>query len=221
MQSKHVLEVKRRERTGTRYARREREAGYLPAVLYGHGQDPVSLSLNAKEANRFFQSGERIFTIEVKDESKSQMVFLKDIQFDYLGTNIVHVDLTRVDMQEEIEAHVPIHFIGEAPGSAAHGAVVMTPVTSLTVKCKVVDLPDRIDVDVSGVNVGDSIQAGAVSLPDGITLESDPDDLLISIQIKAEQEEPEGEAEAVDSGSTEPEVITERKDKEEGESKEG
>lgn len=215
MQSKHVLEVKRRERTGSRYARREREAGFLPAVLYGHGQDPVSLSLNAKEAIRFFQSGERIFTIEVKDEAKSQMVFLKDIQFDYLGTNIVHVDLTRVDMQEEIEAHVALRFVGEAPGAAAQGAIVMTPTTSLTVRCKVADLPESIEVDISGVKVGDSIQAGSVTLPAGITLESDPDDLLYSIQIQAETVE--GEAEAVGAEAAEPEVITERKEKAEGE----
>ncbi len=218
MQSKHVLEVTRRDRTGTRYARREREAGRLPAVLYGHGETPVSLSLDAKEAIRFFQSGERIFTIELKGESKSQMVFLKDIQFDYLGTNIVHVDLTRVDMTEEIDAHVPVHFVGEAPGASAHGAVVMTPVTSLTVRCKVSDLPDRVDVDISGVKTGDAIHAGDVPLPEGLTLLSDTDDLLYSVQLKAEPTAEEGEeAEEVGAESAEPEVISERKEKEEGE----
>jgi large subunit ribosomal protein L25 len=218
MQSKHTLEVQRRERTGSRYAKRDREAGRLPAILYGHGVAPVSLSLHAKDATKFFQSGERIFTIELKEEGVTQMVFLKDLQFDYLGTNIVHVDLTRVDLEEEIESQVPIHLIGEAPGAKAHGAVVVTPVMSLTVRCKVADLPDHIDVDISEVNVGDAVHARSVALPSGINLESDPDDILYSVEVHVVEEEPTAEAEAVEAEDAEPEVITERKKEgEEGE----
>lgn len=215
MQSKHTLEVTRRERTGSRYAKREREAGRLPAILYGHGVTPVSLSLHAKDAVKFFESGERIFTIELKEEGVSQMVFLKDLQFDYLGTNIVHVDLTRVDLDEEIEAQVPIKLVGEAPGAKAHGAVVVTPNTSITVRCKVSELPDHLDVDISSVNVGDSIHAASVVLPSGMTLESDADDILYSVQVHVVEEETTAEGAAVESESAEPEVITERKKDEE------
>lgn len=217
MQSKHTLEVQRRERTGSRYAKREREAGRLPAVLYGHGIPPVPLSLHAKEAIRCFESGERVFTIELKEEGTTQMVFLKDLQFDYLGTNIVHVDLTRVDMEEEIESHVPVKLVGEAPGAKAHGAVVITPATSVTIRCKVSDLPDHIDVDISGVHVGDSVHAGAIVLPAGMKLESDPDDILYSVEAHVVEEEPTAEAAGVEAEAAEPEVITERKkDEEEG-----
>lgn len=218
MQSKHTLEVQRRERTGSRYAKRDREAGRLPAVLYGHGIAPVALSLHTKDATKFFESGERVFTIELKEEGKTQMVFLKDLQFDYLGTNIVHVDLTRVDMQEEIESHVPVHLVGEAPGAKAHGAVVVTPVMSLTIRCKVSDLPDHVDVDISNVNVGDAVHAGSVVLPAGATLESDADDILYSVEVHVVEEEPVAEAEEVEAEEAEPEVITERKkEAEEGE----
>lgn len=215
MQSKHTLEVKRRERTGSRYAKRERSAGYLPAVLYGHGRDPVPLSLNAKEAIRFFESGERVFTISVRGEGVEQMVFLKDLQFDYLGTNIVHVDLTRVDMDEEVESQVHVHLVGEAKGSKAGGAIVVSPVTSLTVRCKVSDLPEEIDVDISGVDVGDVIHAGDVALPSGITLAGEPDDIVYAIQVQKAEDEETGEAEDVGAESAEPEVITERKDDDE------
>ena len=211
MQSKHTLEVQRRERTGSRYAKREREAGRLPAVLYGHGIAPVSLSLHWKDATKLFESGERIFTIEVKGEGITQMVFLKDLQFDYLGTNIVHVDLTRVDMEEEIESNVPLRLVGEAPGAKAHGAVVVTPVMSLTIRCKVADLPDHIDVDISGVNVGDAVHAGAVPLAPGLVLAGDVDDILYSVEVHVVEEEPTAEGAAVEAESAEPEVITERK----------
>lgn len=145
------------------------------------------------------------------------MVFLKDLQFDHLGTNIVHVDLTRVDMEEEIEAHVPLKLVGEAPGAKANGAIVMTPVMSLTVRCKVADLPDHIDVDISGVNVGDAIHAGSIPLPKGVTLEGDEDDILYSVEVAAAEEATTPEGAAVEAEAAEPEVITERKKDEEGE----
>ena len=145
MQVKHSLEVYRRERTGTRYAKRERELGRLPVVLYGHGRDPVSLALDAKAAITFIESGERVFDIELKDEGVRQTVLLKDIQFDYLGTNIIHLDLTRVDLDEVIESAVRLRLVGEAKGLKAAGAVLSSPNDTVTVRGTVAGLPQEID----------------------------------------------------------------------------
>lgn len=215
MLSAHTLSVFPRERTGSRYARREREAGKLPGVLYGHGQNPVSISLDAREALKYFHQGEKVFTIDLAGEAKAQTVMLKDLQFDYLGTNVVHVDLARVDLNEEIEATVTLKFVGEAVGMKKAGAIMTHPTMNIVVRCTVATLPDHIDVNVAELDLGHSIHAHEITLPAGITLESDPDAAVASISL-AKAEEVTAEATAVAGEAAQPEVITERK-KEEGE----
>lgn len=215
MLSAHTLSVFPRERTGSRYAKREREAGKLPGVLYGHGQNPVSISLDAREALKYFHQGEKVFTIDLAGEAKAQTVMLKDLQFDYLGTNVVHVDLARVDLNEEIEATVTLRFVGEAVGMKKAGAIMTHPTVSLTVRCTVATLPDHIDVNVADLELGHSIHANEIPLPAGITLESDPEAAVASISL-AKAEEVTAEATEVAGEAGQPEVITERK-KEDGE----
>lgn len=210
MKIEHTLHVERRDRVGSRYAKRERAIGKLPAVLYGHGQDPLSLTLNAKEAIRLFEQGERVFNIDLSGEG-SQAVLLKDIQFDYLGTNVIHVDLARVDMTEEIDAHVAIKFVGEAPGLKRAGAIFTHPMASLHIRCTVADLPDHVDVSVTELELGGVIHAGDVKLPAGIKLVGDEDAIVAQIS-EAGAEEATGEATEVAAGAAEPEVITKKKE---------
>ena len=213
MKIEHTLHVERRERVGSRYAKRERSVGKLPAVLYGHGQDPMSLTLNAKEAIRLFEQGERVFNIDLSGEG-AQAVLLKDIQFDYLGTNVIHVDLARVDMTEEIDSHVVLRFVGEAPGMKRAGAIFMHPMSSLHIRCTVADLPDHIDVSVAELELGATIHARDIALPANIKLESDPDSIIAQI-VEAVTEEATGEAAEVAASSAEPEVITKKKEEKE------
>lgn len=225
MKAEHKLQVVKRERTGSRYAQRERAAGRLPAVLYGHGEDPLALSLDGKEALKFFHAGERVFDIELDGEKNTQTVMLKDIQFDHLGTDVIHVDLARVDLDETIEAEVALRFIGEPVGLRHANAVMTNQNTSITVSCTVRDLVDHIDVKVGHLDVGDSIHVGDLALPPGLTLVSDPDAVVATILEKHyEEEEPlEGtEAEMIEGGPAEPEVISESKEAAgEGETEEG
>ncbi len=216
MLSAHSLTVFPREKTGSRYARREREAGKLPGVLYGHGQNPVSISLDAREALKYFHQGEKVFTIDLSGESNAQTVMLKDLQFDYLGTNVVHVDLARVDLNEEIEATVTLRFIGEAIGMKKAGAIMTHPSVNIEVRCTVATLPDHIDVVVTDLDLGHSIHAHEITLPEGITLVSDPDVAVASISV-AKAEEVTAEAAAVEGEAAQPVVLTERK-KDEGDS---
>ncbi len=215
MQVKHTLEVHRRSRTGSRYARREREAGRLPVVLYGHGRDPVSLALNAKEAISFIESGERVFDIELKDEGVSQTVLLKDIQFDYLGTNIIHLDLTRVDLDEVVESAVAVKLVGEAKGLKIPGAVLSSQNSWITVRAMVRSLPEEVEVRIDDLDANETIHAGEISLPEGVELASDPEDLIAAITVMAEVDL-SAEAEEVASEAEEPERISERKPDEEG-----
>lgn len=213
MISSHTLSVFPRERTGSRYAQRERAAGKLPAVLYGHGKQPVSLSLDAKQALTFFHAGEKVFSITVEGESKDQTVMLKDLQFDYLGNNLIHVDLARVDLNEEIHANVHIVTKGDAIGLKTSGAILTHPTSELSIQCTVATLPDHFEVDITDLDVGQAIHASQVPLPEDVTLLSDPDVAVATISVtKAEEVEEEGEGAAVEGEAAEPEVLTEKKD---------
>lgn len=210
MQTSHTLKAQKRQRIGSRYAARERAAGRLPAVVYGHGVDPVHISLDAKEALRYFHDGERVFGLALEGGSGEETVLLKDLQFDYLGTNIVHADLMRVDLNEQIEAHVHMKLVGEPVGLKTAGTILVHPLTALTVRCTVAALPDHIEVDVSGLKVGETMHAGQVKLPEGVELAMDEETVIASVSsVKAEEET----GEAAEAGeSAQPEVITAKKE---------
>lgn len=211
MRSAHTLKVHKREKIGSRYAARERAAGRLPAVVYGHGVDPLHISLEAKETLRFFHDGERVFSLAIPGQKDEETVLLKDLQFDHLGTNVVHADLMRVDLNEQIEAHVHIRMIGEAKGLKTSGAILVNPVTALTIKCTVAALPDHIDLDISDLGTGESVHAGDIQLPDGIELAMDAEAVICSITTVKEGDDT-GEAAATGGEGSQPEVITAKKE---------
>ncbi|MDX2114474.1 MAG: 50S ribosomal protein L25 [Planctomycetota bacterium] len=210
MLSAHTLKAQRREKLGSRYAQRERARGMLPGVVYGHGQDPVAITLNAKETLRYLHQGEKVFTIEMAGESSGQTVILKDLQFDYLGTNVVHVDLARVDLDEEIEANVPIRLVGEAIGMKKANAILTFPNKELKVRCTVRTLPDHVDLNISTLDMGHALHCREIPLPQGVKLAEDPDAIVVSITMV--KEEVAAEAATADGAPAQPEVITAKKE---------
>jgi len=213
MQATHTLQAQRREKKGSRYAKRERSAGKLPCVLYGQGKDPAHLNLDHKEALRCFQLGERVFTIELAEESKTQTVLLKDLQFDYLGTNVVHCDLMRVNLDDIVEANVHLHLVGEAKGLKTAGAVLVQKMNEVPVTCRVSDIPEEIRLDISELGADEHMFASDIKLPSGLTLHCDPETVVVVINVKTEQEATEGtESEAIGAEGSEPVVIKAKKD---------
>ncbi len=216
----HVLRSTKRDRLGTRYARRVREAGGLPGVVYGHGQAPVHVAIEAKDALLHINAGEKVFSLKM-DSDADETVLLKDVQFDYLGTNIIHVDLARVDLNEMVEVQAHVRLVGESDAMKEAGAILLHPTNSIEIRCRVTDIPEHIELDISELEIGHSLHASDLKLPSGFELASDPDDVLANIVIKQEVEEPAEGAEVVGEGEG-PEVITEKKDESdsEGEKKE-
>lgn len=207
-----VLVARKRERTGSRYSRRIREQGGLPAVIYGHRQDPVAVTLDAKEALSLILKGEKVYTLEIEGGDR-ETVLLRDLQYDYLGTNIVHCDLSRVDLNERVHTRVPIHLVGEAVGLKKSGAILMHAATDIEIECLVTNIPEFIEVDISGLDVGESIQAKDVTLPkETMVLLSDPNSEVAHIVYHSVTES-DAEAETV-SEQAAPEVITEKKKEE-------
>ena len=168
------LSAKKRERTGSRYSQRIRNAGGLPAVVYGHKEEPISISLDAHEAIMHITRGEKVFELDI--EGASQHVLLKDLGYDYLGTNIIHADFARVDLNERVQTKAHLRFIGDALGLKTSGAIMMHPSTELELDVLVSNIPDHIDVDVSEMEVGDIIHASDVKLPlESMKLLTDPE----------------------------------------------
>lgn len=202
-----VLNAKVRERVGSRYAKRVRETGGLPAVVYGHKQEPVPVTLDAREALKHIAKGEKVFSMDL--DGKHQFVLLKDLGYDYLGTNVIHADFARVDLNERVDTHAPLKFVGEPIGMKKAGAVLMHPVTELALNCQVTNLPDVIEVDISGLDVGDVIHARDIAMPvKTIQLLTDPDTVVVQVMLKAATEDT-GEAATV-AGGAQPEVLADK-----------
>lgn len=210
-----LLTTTPRERVGSKYCKRLRDKGMLPIVLYGHGETPQALAINAKEAVTHFESGEKVFELDLA--GKRQTALLRDLQFDYLGTNIVHADFSRVDLNERIHSRVHILLRGTAVGLKSAGNILMHPVSEIDIECAVRDLPEHIEVDITNLELGHAIHASDVKLPvESMKLLSDPRSIVA--QIVAVQEVVT--AEATDAAATaQPEVITEKKKEEEGSAK--
>lgn len=204
-----TLTARQRERLGSRYAKRLRDRGALPAIVYGHGQEPLSIEFDAHEANKHFAKGERVFVLHL-DGVRDEFVLLQDLQFDHLGTQIIHADFRRVDLAERVEVSVPLVFVGEAKGLKTAGALLNHPVTHLELECAVTNLPDVLEVDISGLDVHEHLTAGQIPLPKPtMKLRTPADTVVVGISIKSESEAT-GEGSTVE-GVAAPVVITEKK----------
>ena len=205
------LEGQLRERTGSKAAARIRKEGRIPAVVYGHKQEPVAISLDAHDFVEGLHHGHRL--IDVKVGKNTQKMIVKDLQYDYLGRDIVHADLMRVDVTESVRVAVPIELKGTAQGTH-EGGIVEEHADHLEVECMVNNMPDVIVVSVKDVGVGDVIHAGDIVLPDGVKLVSSKDTIVVTCHLVAAAKTTE---EIEEEAPTAPEVIGEKKEEGEGE----
>jgi large subunit ribosomal protein L25 len=211
-ESQPVLTATRRERVGSRYCNRIRQAGGLPAVVYGHGEAPVAIAVDAKETVRHLTKGDKLFTLRLEGEPAGQVVLIKDLQFDHLGTNIVHADFARVDLEERVAVRVAVHLVGEAIGLKTAGAILIHPTNEVEIECKVANLPDQLEVDITNLEAGGILHAGDIQLPlPTMKLLTDAHSIIAQIVVQGELVEATGEAGAV-VGAAEPVVITEKKE---------
>jgi large subunit ribosomal protein L25 len=212
-----ILDAKPREKVGTRYTRRVREQGGLPAIVYGHKENPVAVAVNAHDALAHINKGEKVFRLQMDGKGEPQIVLLKEVQFDHLGTHIVHADFARVSLTDRVTVRVPVHLIGEAKGLKTAGAILMHPTNEIEVECLVTEIPDFVEVNIAELDVDHAITAGEVKLPTAsMKLKTDKHAKVAQIVIQQEIVEVKPEEAAVEAGPTEPEVITAKKKEEEG-----
>ena len=170
--SEFTLKTVVRENRGKEVAKRLRRTGEVPAVIYGHGYDAVSLAVNAREMAELLKTAGESSIIEInikpgKGRATKVQALIKDVQFDPVYGGIDHVDFLHVRMDEKITTRVPVVSVGEAPGVKA-GGVLESPVWELDVECLPKDLPRDIKIDVSSLQIGDAIHVGDLALPEGV-----------------------------------------------------
>jgi large subunit ribosomal protein L25 len=203
---------KKNKGTGTRVARRLRSSGRVPAILYGHKQTPVPISLSQESVWEMIKKSTHLAELNLGEST--EMALVRHVQWDHLGKEIIHLDFARVSADESIEIEVRLDFRGTAPG-VAEGGVLEQLVHTLSVTCRANAIPDTIRVDLSNLHLGDSLHVRDLTgLPEGATITSDPEQLLVHVTTRAAAPEPTAEAEG--EGAVQPEVIKpERKEKEE------
>jgi large subunit ribosomal protein L25 len=164
------LPAETREKLGTRTTRRLRNAGKLPAIVYGHHQEPVNITVAAKPFNEALHRGAHVFELGIG--GKKENALLKDVQYDHLGSTILHVDFARVDLNEKVTVTVGIELKGDAPGEK-EGGILQQIMNDIEVTCVVTEIPDMIVFNVSNVKLDESVHVSDLALPPGVTTELD------------------------------------------------
>jgi large subunit ribosomal protein L25 len=220
-----TVEGKIREERGKNAARRNRRSGQIPAVLYGAKQDPIVLSVNAKQLSRILRSESghnTIFTVKVAD-GKEERAMLKDWQIDPVSGTLLHADLLRIAMDVRMRVHVPVHTFGDPQGVKLQGGIFETVTREVEIECLPSDIPEEIRVDVTEMLIGKQLRAGDLPLdPAKIKLITDPQRVIAHVVTLKKEEEPVAAEAAVatETAPAEPEVIKKGKKEEEGEGQE-
>jgi len=206
--SKETPQIKVEARTvfGNNASRRLRNAGRIPAVIYGNGKSPRAVSVDS-DAWCAFSASHASQMVTLVDDGKEIPALIKEVQYNHLKNYFVHIDFQEVSLDREISASVPLHAHGECYG-ATHGGILEQDLHELPVLCRPKDLPDSIRVDVTELKIGDGLTVAQLTLPAGVKADIDADTLVFHVVRPQEEvvEEPaEGEA------ATEPEAINEKK----------
>jgi len=194
-----------RTQTGKGSARKLRSAGKLPAILYGPETDPVMLTLDCAELMKALQgkSAENILLdlrIDSDEKGKPKKVMIKEIQRDPVKRNYLHVDLFEISLKKEVEVDIPIHLVN-TPIGVTEGGVLQHVRREVKVSCMPDDLVDKIEIDVSGLDIGQSLHIQDISFPSGLKSLEDGDVTVLTVvapTIAAEVEEEEVEEEKIE-----------------------
>jgi large subunit ribosomal protein L25 len=204
------LTATRRSAIGRSAVRKLKAQGSVPAVIYGGKTEPQPLQVGKRDIANILShaSGENVLVEVEIDGEGSRTALLQEVQHSPLGGDILHVDFHAISMDEMIEADVPIEPTGIAEGVKTFGGLLEQNIRSLEIECLPKDLPDVITVDVSHLNIGDSIHVRDLPLPEGVTTRVQPDLTALSVVAPTVEVEPTAAAEA----ATAPEVITAKKE---------
>ncbi len=205
-----VVEASTRTKNGTAESRRLRRDGKIPAVVYGHGEETVSIAAEGDQVERLLNSGSQVADLSI--DGKTDTALVKDVQWDTFSQHVLHVDFLRVAKGEKVEIEVPIELHGVSPGASA-GGVLDHQLHALPALCPALQIPEKIEVNVNELEIGDSVHLSDLELPGQLEPQVPPETLVV--QVNEPIEVPE-EDETDDLGPAEPELVgREEKDEDE------
>jgi len=193
-----LLPAQRRPEKGSRPAGRLRREGQLPGIVYGLGEDPVSVTVNAHQLGTILSSKTGANTlITLQLDGKDELALARQVQRDAVKGNLVHVDFIRVRADQTIQAEVRLNLSGQ-PEGVSQGGMLEQLMHSLTVEGLPGQLPTEIEHDVTALVLGDQLRVGDVQLPAGVSITNDVDELIAMISVPRGLAEGEGEVAAAE-----------------------
>ena len=196
-------------KTGGHHANhRLRKRGLIPAVVYGHGEEPETLALSRHDLEQALEHA--LHVIKVSIDGQETQYLLKDVQYDHLQQYLIHADLMRVNPDERVRIKVGIEFRGE-PHGVHEGGDFIAIMTDLDIECPLSDIPEMLKIKVDHLGVGETLHVKEIEFPHGVTTYHRPDDVVATVRSKrgvTAEAVAEAEDETVeDSAGGEPEII--------------
>jgi large subunit ribosomal protein L25 len=202
-----LLKAKARTTLGSRKAKALRAKNQIPGIIYGHGELPEPVTLDRHEVQVAVAHGDRLVEIQM-DTGKTQNALVKEVQYDAMGNDVLHIDLARVNLDELVEVTVPVHLRG-TPAGATEGGVLQQTIAQVSIECMVRAIPEDIRVSVEHMKVGDKLFIKDLPLPAGAKFLQDAEMIVATVRIVAEEV-----VAAPEEAAVTPEVIGEKKEEE-------
>lgn len=197
--SAEKIKAELRTEFGKGAARRIRRDNKIPAVVYGHGNDPIHLTLPGHETMMAIKHGGANALLDLEIDGSSQLALTKQVQVDPVRRLLEHVDFVAVKRGEKVTVDVPIHVVGEA----APGTLVVTENATVQVEAEATHIPESFEVDITGAEPGTQFLAAQLTLPSGTTLLTDDETLIVNVTEPRVEEEPEAAAEETEGDAAE------------------
>lgn len=205
------LNAEKRAIKGSKAMRKLRREGQVPAILYGHKLDNIMLSLKEDQLAKILHAGARM--VQLVFDNVKESALIKDVQYDTLEDCVLHVDFSRIDLNERVKLRVSIELSGD-PVGVKEGGILTHVLKDVEIECLPTAIPEKIKVNISELGLGKAIHVKELPVIDGVHYTSDPESVVVSVhQVAAEKVVPEEEL------LTEPEVITKKPKEEEAEEK--
>jgi large subunit ribosomal protein L25 len=203
------LEVNVREGCGKAAARRVRTQGGVPAILYGSGLEPVPLAIDRLSLERALRTGANtLIDLKGLKDFKGKLVLIKEVQRDPVSQRLIHCDVYAVDAKKKLHISVPVYFVGKPSGVEKQGGILETLALEVEVTCLPFSIPDRISVDVSDLEIGDTVHLRDLTLPEGVEAVTDESLALAHVsapRVEEVEAAPEAPAEEAAEAPTEEE----------------
>jgi large subunit ribosomal protein L25 len=199
------IAASRREQSGKGAARRIRASGRVPGIVYGHGMEPMPIALDRREFVVSLQTDAGMnVLLDIQVDGDTTLALMKDLQRDPVRGTLLHADFIKVERDEEVEVDVPIHLVGE-PTGVKEGGALEHPLTSVHVRCKATEVPQAIEADISGLNIGDALRVAELASGRTFDILNDPEAVVAVIAAPVSEEELEA-MEAAAGVGVEPEA---------------